>query len=112
MTVAADLDRLQSLGGELHGLAGEAMILPATSGQDAVSTARPGLVKAVDEALDIAHAVVSGVLIPGIRERLSETGDVMINVARQFEASDEQNAEQIAALYTAATGEWAVTDPA
>lgn len=111
MTLQADLDHLRSLGRELYDLAGEAKNLSMTSGQGmAALPARPPWEKAFNEASTIARDIVDGALIPGIRERLSETGDVMINVAQQFAAGDNPNEHDVASTYTNATGEWAVDE--
>ncbi|WP_446223952.1 hypothetical protein ACTWPB_01425 [Nocardia sp. IBHARD005] len=54
----------------------------------------------------ITTDLVRNTLLPAAKERLGETGDVMVNVATEYKNSDDSRAAAIAATYGAATGEW------
>lgn len=98
---AADIDQLTQLGTTLGGLGREAGELTIDSSATGASTMR-----SVTEAIGISTEIVAGSLIPAIKERLSETGEVMTNVAAQFRGQDDSNAEKLAITYTNATGDW------
>jgi hypothetical protein len=98
---AADIDQLVELGTTLSGLGVEAGELAVDSSATGAST-----MQSVNEAIDISTVIVAGSLIPTITERLSETGEVMTNVAAQFKGQDDSSAEQLATIYTNATGDW------
>ena len=98
---AADIDQLTELGTTLGGLGIEAGELTVDAAATGAST-----MQSVTEAVDISTVIVAGSLIPTITERLSETGEVMTNVAAQFRGQDDSNAQNLANTYTAATGDW------
>lgn len=130
-TFAADIAELKSLGGVLHGLADEAGRLsvgpsagapPATGGTFAPMATGPLLgnssfspantvLTSFLEASAISHELVEGLLVPSLRERLGETGDIMTNVAEKFRSRDEQSAAELATTYTDATGAWVAQEP-
>jgi hypothetical protein len=118
MTLHVEMDRLASLGPVLQGLADEVGdlrtgfltdILLAMSGRDAA---------AVEEARGITHDV-DFALVPAVKERLSETGEIMVNVAKEYRTADEPRTgldttpvtlESVMATYTKATGDWDVPE--
>jgi hypothetical protein len=116
------MDRLGNLGSVLQGLAGEAAALktgPSASAFDLPlgTLFQPGLrfpltfadpLGSVVEARDIANNVVDALLVPAVTERLSETGEIMVNVADQFRNADDEALEVAVTTYTDATGDWDV----
>jgi hypothetical protein len=106
MTLHAELDRLAGLGPTLQGLAGEAGRL----GPSAPFCAVLGTEPAVLEALDIARDLVDSALLDALKERLSETGEIMVNVANQFRNADDEALEVAMETYTEATGDWIVPE--
>jgi hypothetical protein len=116
------MDRLGGLGSVLQGLADEAAAL--TTGPSASSfDLTPGALfqsgplfpltfadppRSVVEARDIANNVVDALLVPAVTERLSETGEIMVNVADQFRNADDEALEVAVTTYTDATGDWNV----
>lgn len=102
-TLRADLELLETLGSTLHGLATRAeQVKP----KRAAGPASSPVLASVAVGEQITTDLIQNTLLPAVKERLGETGDVMINVAREFKNRDDANAETIAAMYGAATGEW------
>lgn len=102
-TFKADLETLGKLGTTLHDLAREAegtkpKRVAAVSPHEQLQSTAAGLLLESEQLL--------GVLIPTIKERLGETGDVMANVARQYKDTDESNADRILDVYRKSTGDW------
>ncbi|WP_062989887.1 hypothetical protein [Nocardia anaemiae] len=102
-TLKADLEILEQLATKLHNLADEAAkvrpkrpIGPHTS---------PVLVS-VTVGEQITTDLLMHTLLPTVKERLGETGDVMANVAREYKNADDNNADQIMNIYRQATGDW------
>lgn len=106
MTLHVEMDRLAGLGPVLQGLAVEAGRL----GPSAPFCAVQGIEPAVAEALDIASDLVDTTLLAALKERLSETGEIMVNVANQFRNADEEALEVAMETYTEATGDWVVPE--
>ncbi|WP_378740920.1 hypothetical protein [Nocardia brasiliensis] len=107
MSVKVDLDVLTTLSGVLQGLAAEAAGL--SSGQF-VARCAPGDMESVVVAREIDFRLVNRSLMPAVKERLGETGEIMANAAKHFATMDGANAEIVAAAYTAATGEWSARE--
>jgi hypothetical protein len=109
MTLHVEMDRLAHLGPVLQRLAGEAGRLNS----DLPMCPLPGRMEpAVLEASEIARDVVDSALVSALKERLSETGEIMVNVANQFRNGDDDGDVLAAAMdtYTDATGEWNVPE--
>jgi hypothetical protein len=106
MTLHVEMDRLAGLGAILHGLAGEAQRL----GPSAPSLLMQGVEPAVSEAVDVAQDVVDSALLTALKERLSETGEIMVNVANQYRNADDEALELATDTYTDATGDWLVPE--
>jgi hypothetical protein len=49
-------------------------------------------------------------LVAAVKERLSETGEIMVNVANQFRNGDDEALEVAMNTYTDATGGWDVPE--
>ncbi|MFD9660810.1 hypothetical protein ACFWAY_04170 [Rhodococcus sp. NPDC059968] len=64
------------------------------------------MMSSVIEAAGISADLVDAALVPAIKERLGETGDVMIHVAQEYRSQDESSADRFVAAYTNATGNW------
>jgi hypothetical protein len=62
------------------------------------------------EASSIAHDLVDTTLVASVKERLSETGEIMVNVANQFRTGDAEALEVATNIYTEATGDWDVPE--
>jgi nucleoid-associated protein YgaU len=105
-TLQADLDRLASLGPTLQGLAEEASRL--NSNLPMCPTA--GMEPAVLEASEIARDLVDSAMVSALSERLSEAGEIMVNVANQFRDADDEALEVAMQTYTEATGDWMVPE--
>ncbi|MDT2004644.1 hypothetical protein FXW78_07705 [Rhodococcus opacus] len=105
-TLKADLDELEKLGGTLHGLADEASGLRTGPAAGPFMSSVGGVMSSVIEAAGISADLVDGALVPAIKERLGETGDVMIHVAQEYRSQDESSADRFVAAYTNATGDW------
>src|SRR5919106_6918101 len=98
-----ELDRLAGLAPTLQGLADEAAQLSS----DLPMCPIPGAMEpAVLEASEIARDIVDSALVSALKERLSETGEVMVNVANQFRNSEDRALEVAMDTYTDATGDW------
>ncbi|MFI6869225.1 hypothetical protein [Nocardia sp. NPDC050406] len=105
MTFKTDLEILGNLGNTLHGLAAEAA--NAKPKNAATVWLDEPLLSGV-AAAQIMTELIDNALIPTAKERLSETGDVMINAAKQFANMDESAADAFVDLYRKATGDWTV----
>lgn len=107
MTLHVEMERLASLGPTLQGLALEAAHfnsdLPMCLFPDATQSA-------VIEASDIAGEIVDTALVSALKERLSETAEIMVNVANQFRNADAEALEVAMDIYTDATGDWIVPE--
>jgi nucleoid-associated protein YgaU len=102
-----ELDRLAGLAPTLQGLADEAAQLSS----DLPMCPIPGAMQpAVLEASEIARDIVDSALVSALKERLSETGEIMVNVANQFRNADDPELEAAAAAYRKATGDWLVPE--
>jgi hypothetical protein len=107
MTLHVEMERLAGLGPVLQGLAGEA----ARLNSDLPMCPIPGAMEpAVLEASEIARDVVDSALVSALKERLSETGEIMVNVANQFRNADDEALEVAMDIYTDATGDWVVPE--
>jgi hypothetical protein len=113
MTLHVELDRLGGLGPILQGLAGEAGALRTGPAAGPYLSTPGGMEPAVLEAASIAHELVDTTLVAALRERLSETGEIMVNVANEYRTADEAtvSVHTVATIYTNATGEWDVPEP-
>jgi hypothetical protein len=103
VTLQADLDQLRSVGGYLQGLGAEVTALkfgPMMTGTDSAA------LKTFGAMTRIQYDVLNTTLIPSCSERLSETGDIMINVADKFKNADESKVLDVASTFTKATGTW------
>jgi hypothetical protein len=107
MTLSVEMDRLAGLGPILQGLAEEAGQLNS----DLPMCPIPGaMAPAVLEASEIARDIVDSALVSALKERLSETGEIMVNVANQFRNGDDEALEVAMETYTDATGDWVVPE--
>ncbi len=105
-TLKADLDQLEKLGAVLRGLAGEAGSLRVGPAAGPFMSSPGGVMSSVLEACSISGDLIDGSLVPALVERLGETGDVMINVAREYRDQDDASADRFVAAYTDVTGDW------
>ena len=64
------------------------------------------MLSSVLEASSISADLIDSALTAAIEERLGETGEIMVAVARQYRATDDASAGTVAAAYTDATGDW------
>jgi LysM repeat protein len=107
-----ELDRLAGLGLTLRGLATEAASLQTgqPAGLSCPAPAPGGTEPAVLEASGIAHDLIDTTLVTTIKDRLSETGPIMVDVANQYRNADETTTSLATAMktYTNATGTWHV----
>src|SRR5690349_19333836 len=110
MTLHVEMDRLAGLGPVLQGLAGEAAALRTGPSAGPYLSAPGGMEPAVLEAAGIAHDLVDTTLVASVKERLSETGEIMVNVANQFRNGDDEALEVASNMYTEATGDWDVPE--
>lgn len=117
MTLRVELDRLHGLGATLHGLAEEAGGLKTSytyygTPPTLDSSGLGGMEPAVQEAISINVDVVNSLLVASIKERLSETGDVMQNVANEYREADEATVslDTVMTIYGNATGDWDVPE--
>jgi hypothetical protein len=107
MTLRVEMERLEGLGPVLQGLAEEAGGLNS----DLPMCPVPGAMEpAVLEASEIARDIVDSALVSALKERLSETGEIMVNVANQFRNADEGELDVAMDTYTDATGDWVVPE--
>lgn len=118
-----EMDRLAGLAQALYGLAEEAGGLSkaksvsnplalATAAQRGLTSMGKDVPTAVTEALSIDHDLVSGQLVPSVRERLYETGKVLADTAHRFRGADDVTVGVGTAMtaYTNATGDWKVPE--
>ena len=110
-TLKADLEQLEKLSQVLHGLANEAGALKVGPAAGPFVSTPDGIMPSVSAAAVISGDLVNRALVPAIKERLGETGDVMVNVAKEFKNQDEASAQQITDIYSRATGDWSATEP-
>jgi hypothetical protein len=108
MTLHVEMDRLAGLGPILQGLAGEAALVRTGPSAGPYLSVPGGMEPAVLEASSIAHDLVDTTLVAAVKERLSETGEIMVNVANQFRNGDDEALEVAMTTYTEATGDWDV----
>ncbi|WP_072804143.1 hypothetical protein [Rhodococcoides yunnanense] len=102
----ADLDRLEQLGARLGSLAREAAALRTGPAAGPYSSVLGGMPTSVLEASSISGDLIDSALIDAIVERLSETGEIMVDVARQYRTTDDASAAAVGAAFTDATGDW------
>ncbi|MCP2192739.1 hypothetical protein [Williamsia deligens] len=100
-SVKADIDHLNALGGTLQQLSSEAAGLKTQHAAGSAST-----MQSVSEATSIDSDIIGGALVPAIEERLGETGEIMVAVAKQYQDRDGANSQMIADSFSAATGDW------
>lgn len=112
MVLKAELDVLRGLGAKLQSLAGEASALQTGPSAGPYGSTPGGIEPAVQEAADIAQDLVDSTLVDGIKERLSETGEIMVNVANEYENADQSTVPEstVAAIYSNSTGNWDVPE--
>lgn len=110
MSLLVDLDRLAGLGPVLQGLANEAGALRTGPAAGPYFSVPGGMEPAVTEASSIAHDLVDSVLVNAVKQRLSETGKIMVDVANEYRKADDTNITEsaVATTYTNATGDWTV----
>jgi hypothetical protein len=72
----------------------------------------PGMEAAVLEASSIAHDLVDSVLVSAVKDRLAETGHIVVDVANQYRNADAATTSlnTVMATYTNATGAWDVPE--
>jgi LysM repeat protein len=105
-TLRVELERLAGLGPTLQGLADEAGRLNSHLPMCPTGGMEPSVL----EASEIARDLVDSTLVSALKERLSETGEIMVNVANQFRNADDEVLEVAMETYTDATGDWIVPD--
>jgi hypothetical protein len=110
VTLHVEMDHLAGLGPVLVGLAGEAAALRTGPSAGPYLSVPGGMEPAVLEASSIARDLVDTTLVAAVKERLSETGQIMINVASQFRNGDDEALEVAMNTYTDATGDWDVPE--
>ena len=111
VNLKADLEQLEKLGQVLHNLAAEAGVLKTGPAAGPYLSTPGGMMPSVLEASSISGDLVDRALVPAIKERLGETGDVMVNVAKEFKNQDQASADKIIAIYSDATGDWSAQEP-
>ncbi len=110
-TLKVDLDVLEGLGTKLHGLATEAGALRTGPAAGPFASPPGGIMSSVSEAASISYDLVDASLVAAIKERLGETGDVMVHVAQEYRNQDDSNADKMIAVYNNATGDWSAQEP-
>ncbi|MFV8310747.1 hypothetical protein [Mycobacteroides chelonae] len=112
MTLKVELDRLRGLGATLKSLSEEAAVLRTGPSAGPYLLTPGGMEPAVLEAASVAHDLVDSTLVAAIKERLSETGEIMVNVANEYQNADESKMPEstVATIYTNATGNWDVPE--
>ena len=108
-----ELDLLASLGLSLQSLANEAASLRTaqSAGLSCPAPVPGGMEPAVLEAASIAGELVDTVLVSAVENRLSETGQIMMDVAKQYRHADEATSlDTVMATYTNAIGIWDVPE--
>jgi hypothetical protein len=111
-TLRVDLDRLAGLGPVLQSLATEAGSLRTGPSAGPYASVPGGMEPAVLEASSIANDLVDTAMVSAVKTRLSETGDLMVDVANQYRNADEATTSlaTVMATYTNATGTWDVPE--
>jgi hypothetical protein len=112
-TFHADLQQLKSLAPTLGGLAVDAAQLRSESSlrAKAIFGDVGGLEPAVAAARTIHDELVDAALLPSVKERLAETGEIMTHVAETYRAADDdKKLAEAGAAYTNATGDWDVPE--
>lgn len=104
-TLKADLEVLGKLSATLHDLGGE--VADHTPGRNS-PLQTPSVLASVKAADEITRNLIVDTLMKTVTERLTETGDVMANIARHYHNADESNSGEIVAVYSQATGDWTV----
>jgi hypothetical protein len=107
-----ELDRLAGLGPTLQGLAHEAAALRTGPSAGPYLSVQGGMEPAVLEASTIAHDLVDTTLVATVKERLSETGQIMVDVANEYRKADQATTSihTVIATYTNAIGTWDVPE--
>ena len=107
-----ELDRLAGLGPTLHDLANQAASLRTGPSAGPYLSVPGGMEPAVLEASSIASDLVDTAMVTAVKNRLSETGDLMVDVANQYRNADEATTslDTVMATYTKATGTWDVPE--
>jgi hypothetical protein len=106
------LDRLAELGPLLAGLANEAASLRTGPSAGPYFSLPGGIEPAVLEASSIAIDLVDTALVSAVKNRLSETGRLLVDVANQYRNADEwmTSLDAVMTTYTNATGIWDVPE--
>ena len=107
-----ELDRLAGLGPTLQSLANEAASLRTGPSAGPYLSVPGGMEPAVLEASSIASELVDTAMVTAVKNRLSETGQLMVDVANQYRNADEAKTslDTVMATYTNATGAWDVPE--
>jgi hypothetical protein len=86
-----ELDRLAGLGLTLQGLTNEAASLRTgrSAGMSCPDPMPGGVEPAVGEASSIAGELVDTMLVNAVENRLSETAQIMVDVANQYRDADQ-----------------------
>lgn len=112
-TFHADMQQLKGLSPTLGSLAIDADELRGElSGQAESIFGQPnGAEPAVAEAQSIHEELVEALLLAAVKERLAETGEIMLRVAETYRAHDDDKRSTMASTaYTKATGEWDIPE--
>ncbi|WP_142282771.1 hypothetical protein [Mycobacterium aquaticum] len=103
MTLKADLDQMRTVAGHLATLGAEVTGLkfgPMMMGTDSAALQSVGAMQ------HIQYDVLNTTLIPSFSERLSETGEIMVNCADKFKNADDTKTLDMVTMFTNATGNW------
>jgi hypothetical protein len=111
-TLRVELDRLAGLGPVLQGLAHEAASLRTGPSAGPYLSVPGGVESAVLEASSIASDLVDAAMVTTVKNRLSETGQLMVDVANEYRNADEATTSlgTVMTTYTNATGTWDVPE--
>lgn len=101
-----DLEMLGVLQGTVSGLTGEASALRVGPAGGPFVSGTGGVPGAVLTASEVSAALVDGALLSSVRERLSETAEIIGHIAAEYRTRDEAASADLAARFSAATGEW------
>lgn len=94
---------MRTVGGGLKTLGAEVIALkfgPMMMGTDSAA------LKSVGAMQNIQYNVLNTTLIPTCSERLSETGEVMINCADKYQNADETKILDVVNMFNKGTGTW------
>jgi hypothetical protein len=107
-----ELERLASLSRTLQDLANQAGSLRSGPAACPNPSVPGGMEPAVLEAFSIANDLVDSVLVTTVKDRLSQTGQLMLDVANQYSNADEASSSlnNVMSSYANATGNWDVLE--